>query len=371
MSSKVYFVNLRSNSQKSNLSNKIKRLFDKAGLDETIKDGDQTAVKIHFGEKGNHGYIHPVFVRQIVDKIKENGGNPFLTDTNTLYTGSRTNSVNHLITAIENGFAYSVVGAPTIIADGLFSKNVVDVEINKKNFDGVKIAGEIYNSTGMIVLSHCKGHGLAGFGGAIKNLAMGCATASGKQMQHSDAKPKVDIDKCIGCGVCTKWCPKDTIKVGENKKAEIDFVDCIGCGECTTACNLRAIEVQWETDKNVFQEKLAEYALGAVQNKEGKVGYMNFVMNVTPLCDCVPWSDAPIVRDIGVLASMDPVALDKACFDLINNEMPLPNSEASQDLEPGNDKFMHIHKGIDVNHIFSYSEEIGLGFKEYELIEIK
>ncbi len=371
MSSKVYFVNLRSNSKRNNLSNKIRRLFDKAGMNEAISEGDQTAVKIHFGEKGNNGYIHPVFVRQIVDKIKEYGGKPFLTDTNTLYTGSRTNSVDHLVTAIENGFAYSVVGAPIIIADGLFSKNVIDVEVNQKNCETVKIAGEIYNSQSMIVLSHCKGHGLAGFGGTIKNLAMGCATASGKQVQHSDVKPQVNIEKCIGCGICTKWCPKDAISLKDNDKAEISISDCIGCGECTTACPKRAIKVRWETKTDVFQEKMAEYALGAVKNKIGKVAYMNFVINVTPLCDCVPWSDAPIVRDIGVLASTDPVAIDKAAFDLINKEMPLPNSEVDYNVKPGEDKFKHMHKDVDVNHIFEYGAEIGLGSKEYELIEIK
>ncbi|RKD22525.1 hypothetical protein SAMN02745883_00614 [Caminicella sporogenes DSM 14501] len=370
MGSKVYFINLRSNSKKNNLSNKLKRLFDSAKLNKILEKGEQTAVKLHFGEKGNHGYIHPVFVRQIVDKIKEYEAKPFLTDTNTLYTGSRTNSVDHLITAIENGFAYSVVGAPIIIADGLFSKNSIEVEVNLKNFDKVKIAGEIFNSNSMIVLSHCKGHALAGFGGAIKNLAMGCATASGKQMQHSDAKPDVIKKKCVGCGICVNWCPKKCIEIIDGK-AKIDHDKCIGCGECTTACRLRAIKVQWATNNDVFLEKMAEYAYGAVKNKKEKVGYINFVMNVTPLCDCVPWSDAPIVRDIGVLASLDPVALDKACYDLINNEAPLPNTEINVNINPGEDKFKHIHKNVNPSYIFDYAEKIGLGSKEYEIIEVK
>lgn len=279
--------------------------------------------------------------------------------------------MDHLVTAIENGFAYSVVGAPVIIADGLFSKNVMDVEIKKKNFNTVKIAGEIYNSNAMVVLSHCKGHELAGFGGAIKNLAMGCATAAGKQMQHSDVKPEVNSEKCIGCGICVNWCPKDAISMNKERKAEIDLEECFGCGECTTACNQRAIKVQWKSNTDVFLEKMAEYAYGAVKNKKNKVGYINFVMNVTPLCDCVPWSDAPIVRDIGVLASLDPVAIDKACYDLINSEMPLPNSRVSKDIKPGQDKFKHMHKNVNASYIFSYAEEIGLGTKEYDLIEVK
>lgn len=371
MSSKVYFASLRSNSKKNNLSNKIRKLFDQGGLESVIKNGDQTAIKIHFGEKGNNGYINPIFVRQIVEKIKDQGGKPFLTDTNTLYTGSRTNSVDHLVTAIENGFAYSVVNAPIIIADGLFSKNSMDVEVDLKNFDKVKIAGEIYNSNSMIVMSHCKGHGVAGFGGAIKNLAMGCATAAGKQIQHSDTKPEVDIQKCIGCGICINWCPQNSIEINEENRAQINYEECIGCAECTTACNYRAVKVQWETNNDVFLEKMAEYAYGSIKNKKSKVGYINFVMNVTPLCDCVPFSDAPIVRDIGVLASLDPVALDKACYDLINNEAPLPNSQVDIKLKPGEDKFKHIHNKVNPAYIFEYAEKIGLGTRNYELIEIK
>ena len=367
MSSKVYFVNLRAKSPKTNLASKLRNLFDKVQMGDIIEKGSLTAVKLHFGEKGNHAFIHPIFVRQIIDKIKEKGGKPFLTDTNTLYSGSRTNSVDHIVTAIENGFDYAVVGAPIIIADGLYSKNSIDVSIKKKHFESVKIAGDIYNASSMIVLSHFKGHEMAGFGGAIKNLAMGCASASGKQIQHSDAKPQVKDQDCIGCSVCVKWCPTDSIGI-QSKTAVIDLEKCIGCGECTTACPKRAIKVQWKTNIEAFQEKMAEYALGAVQNK--KTAYINFVMNVTPLCDCVPWSDVPIVRDIGILASYDPVAIDRASFDLVNQQQGIFDSELTCNHGVGEDKFRGMHKEVNASHILDYGEEIGLGKNDYDLIQI-
>ena len=370
MKSKVYFINMRSTSKNTNLSMKLRKLFDKAQFGERIHEGDQTAIKLHFGEKGNNAFIHPVFVRQIVDKVKEKGGQPFLTDTNTLYTGSRTNSVDHIVTAIENGFAYSVVGAPIIIADGLFSKNSIDVEVNQKNFKTVKIATDIYNANGMIVLSHFKGHGMAGFGGSIKNLAMGCASAAGKQIQHSDAKPEVIDKDCIGCKICEKWCPVDAISV-QSKKSVIDLERCIGCGECTTACNKRAIKVQWKTNTEAFLEKMAEYALGAVQNKQEKVAYINFVMNVTPLCDCVPWSDVPIVQDVGILASFDPVAIDRASYDLVNQQIGHAHSELRCNHGKGEDKFKGLHEGIDASYVLTYGEQIGLGSNQYELISVE
>lgn len=368
MKSKVYFIDFKADKEQDNIHNKLKRLFDKAGIKKILSKQDITAIKVHFGEKGRHAYLHPTFARQIVDKVKEYGASPFLTDTNTLYTGSRTNSVIHIKTAIENGFAYPVVNAPIIIADGLYSKNSIDVEIKQKNCKTAKIAGDIYNANSMVVLSHVKGHGMAGFGGTIKNLAMGCASASGKQIQHSDAKPSVSKDKCISCGICSRNCPVDAIDVED--KANIEHDICIGCGECTTVCPTRAIEVKWETDSNVFLEKMAEYAYGAVKNKKEKVAYFNFIMNVTPLCDCVPWNDVPIVNDIGVLASFDPVAIDKASIDLIDKAVGNKDSKLSHNHTNGDDKFKSIHN-VDGKKILNYCQQIGLGSLNYELIKVK
>jgi len=355
--SKVYFTKLQSDSFKSNIPNKINRLFDAAIEDGIVKERDNVAVKVHFGERGNTTFVHPVFVREIVDKIKDLKGKPFLTDTNTLYSGSRTNSPDHLETAIRNGFSYSVVNAPLIIADGLHSKNVVDVPVGLKHFEHVKIAGDIYNAQSMIVISHFKGHGMAGFGGTLKNLAMGCASAAGKQMQHSDAKPSVKEKKCIGCQLCVKDCPVTAIAMNDDKKAVIDHDVCYGCGECITRCPVRAISIQWETNTDVFVEKMAEFAFGAVGNKAGKCLYINFIMNVTPLCDCVPWSGEKICDDIGIVASTDPIAIDKASYDLV--------VEAA-----GKDVFCEHHPTTMGHNIFEYGQAIGLGSTDYELVEM-
>lgn len=354
--SKVYFSELYATSKTNNMAANISKLFDKAGFSDLISEKDQVAIKIHFGEKGNVTFLNPVYVRHIVDKIKECKGKPFLTDTNTLYSGSRTNCVDHIQTAIENGFAYSVVGAPIIIADGMYSKNSENVEINKKHFKEVKIGGEIYNSDSMIVVSHFKGHEMAGFGGVLKNLAMGCATAPGKQMQHSDIKPKVKEAKCVGCRKCVNTCRVKAISM-IGKKASINSDICYGCGECIVVCPVRAISDQWASDSNVFLEKMAEYAYGAISNKKDKAGYITFVMNITPLCDCAGWSGKPLANDVGILASKDPIALEKACLDLIYKA-------------EGRDVFKETHHSVDGNHIVQYAHELGMGNIEYDLINI-
>lgn len=354
--SKVYFVDYYSTSKSQNLSVKLKKLFESAGISSIVGKNELVAIKVHFGEKGNITYIHPVNVRQIVDKVKEHGGKPFLTDTNTLYSGSRTNSVDHIQSAIENGFSYSVVGAPIVIADGMYSKNSVNVPVGLKHFDEVKIGGEIFHADSMVVVSHFKGHASAGFGGALKNLAMGCATAPGKQMQHSDVFPTVDPQECIGCRRCYNSCRVKAIEMID-KVAVINHDICYGCGECVTVCPTRAVSIQWETDSDVFVEKMAEYAYGSVKNKEGKVGYITFVTNITPLCDCAGFSDRPITQDIGVLASMNPVALEQACFDLVKEQV-------------GYNPFDEIHPHVRAERIIEYAEEIGMGSRKYELVRI-
>ncbi len=220
MKSAVYFASLRAHSDQESTTAKVQRLFERAGFSDVIAPHDKTAIKLHFGELGNDGFISPVYVRQVVEKVKECGALPFLTDTNTLYLGSRSNAVDHITTAILHGFDYAVTGAPIIIADGLFGKNVAQVKIDKKHFNTVTIAGDIALADSMIVLSHFKGHIVSGFGGAIKNLAMGCAPPEGKRAQHN-ARPFTIAEKCTGCGTCAEVCPKTAITI-ENKKSVID-----------------------------------------------------------------------------------------------------------------------------------------------------
>ncbi|TYP53330.1 DUF362 domain-containing protein [Thermosediminibacter litoriperuensis] len=371
MSAKVYFFNMRAKRRSESLSAKVAKLFDAAGFANIISENDLVAIKIHFGEKGNNAYINPVFVRQVVEKIKNSGGKPFLTDTNTLYKGSRSNGIDHIVTAIENGFAYAVAGAPVVIADGIVSKDSVEVKIEKKHFETVKIASGIYYANSMIVMSHFKGHEMAGFGGAIKNLAMGCAPAAGKQQQHSTVKPFVDKN-CRRCLSCIRNCPEEAISLVDGA-AYIDPEKCVGCGECISMCYFGVIKPQWKTGNREFIERMTEYACGAFLTKKGKIAFMNFVMNVTPLCDCTPWSDAPLVPDVGILASLDPVAIDQASYDLVTNQHGHRNSalgEANRGFEPGEDKFAAVHPEANGLVQLEYAEKLGMGTRKYELVEL-
>lgn len=367
--SKVYVSYLRSKGPRSNKGAKVRGLFDIAGFADFIEQNELTAVKIHVGEEGNDAYVSPVLVRQVVDRIKQAGGRAYLTDTNTLYSGSRHDAVSHIETAIAHGFGTEVTGAPFIVADGLHGGNCKDVEVNLKHFDKVHIAGDIVNASSMIVFSHFKGHELAGFGGALKNLAMGCAPAVGKKEQH-DLCFKVNKEGCVSCGACIRVCPQHAIAADADKKAEINPEMCIGCGECLTVCPKKTIFIDWETEIDPFLERMVEYAYGAVANKETKVGYITLVVNVTPICDCVPWSDAPIVADIGFLSSTDPVAIDQAAYDLVTAADGLANSALGEAVPAGTDKFMKVHNYVDGTKALAYAEKIGMGSRSYELIEL-
>jgi uncharacterized Fe-S center protein len=367
MTSKVYFSDLRSRNNRENKKSKIKRLFDESGLNRALDLNGLTAIKLHFGEEGNDSFIKPIFVRSVVEKVLENRGRPFLTDTNTLYFGSRHNSVQHLHTAIIHGFDYAVVGAPLIIADGLQGENWKSVKIGLKHFQEVKIAGDIESADSMIVLSHFKGHGMSGFGGALKNLAMGCAATPGKIEQHECAKPII-TESCNACGVCVGECPVYAMYLKEGK-SQIDYDMCIGCNNCLELCPDSVIDLDWN-NMHIFMERMAEYAYGTVKNKRGKVGYINFLTEITPDCDCVPWSDAPLVPDIGILASNDPVALDTASYDLVNQQRGFKNSMLHNHYETGSDKFKGVWGKVEGRLQLEYAEEIGLGSMDYELISI-
>ena len=366
--SKVYFTDLRT-SPKRNLFDKITDLLNRLKIDRKLKKNDLVAIKLHFGELGNTAYLRPVFLRTIADRIKSAGGKPFLTDTNTLYTGSRSDSVSHLTTAILNGFDYSCVGCPLIIADGLRGSNGTKLKIKGEVLKEVSIARAIVDSDAMVVVTHFKAHELTGFGGSIKNLGMGCATREGKLVQHSTVAPRINRDTCVGCKLCTEYCPVEAISLRE-KKAFIDDKKCIGCGECIIVCPVKAIEIQWNQSPDIFQKKMAEYALGALAGKEKKSIFLNFVVQVSPACDCYPHSDAPIVRDIGILASYDPVSIDQASCDLVNKEASLPCTAIPKPLGPGEDKWRAIYPSIDWNVQLDHAANIGMGERSYNIVKI-
>ncbi len=377
MKSSVFFSDLKVESKKT-LLDKLDILLDRADLKGKIREKDLVAVKLHFGEKGNTAFVRPIFLRRVVDRVKQYKGKPFLTDTNTLYTGTRSEAVSHLTTASENGFTDSVVNAPILIADGLRGNSAMKVRIDKPIFKTVSIAREIYMADALITVTHFKGHELSGFGGALKNLGMGCSSREGKLSQHSNISPQVKKKACKGCEICLSWCPQSAISMissgseTENKPsiALIDSTNCIGCGECILACPSSAIQIQWNESIPIFQKKMVEHAYGAVQKKKEKALYLNFLTQISPACDCYGYSDTPIVNDIGILSSEDPVAIDQASVDLVNGEAGNQSSKLPGAWKPGENKFRAIYPEVDWNIQLAYAEEIGMGTREYELIKI-
>jgi hypothetical protein len=373
----VYFSDLKVESGKT-LLDKLDILLDRADLGGKIREKDLVAIKLHFGEKGNTAYVRPIFLRRVVDRVRQYKGKPFLTDTNTLYTGSRSEAVSHLITAFENGFTESVVNAPIVIADGLRGNSAMKVRIDKPIFKTVSIAREICMTDALVVVTHFKGHELSGFGGALKNLGMGCSSREGKLTQHSNISPRVKGKACKGCETCLTWCAQEAIsmlplKSGVETKqgvASIDPKKCVGCGECILSCPSGAIQIQWNESIPIFQKKMVEHACGAVQKKKGKVLYVNFLTQISPACDCYGYSDTPIVNDIGILSSEDPVAIDQASVDLVNKEEGNRSSKLSKNWEPEGDKFRAIYPEVDWNIQLAYAEEIGMGTRNYELIKV-
>jgi uncharacterized protein len=368
MKSIVYFADLRT-THKENLVNKVGRLAQVAGLASVVKSRDLVAVKLHFGEAGNTAFIRPVFVRKIVQLIKVAGASPFLTDANTLYVGTRSDAPSHLLTALQNGFSFASVDVPIIIADGLRGKSEVAVDIGQKNFQQVYIGAEIAQADAIISMAHFKGHELSGFGGTLKNLGMGCASRKGKLAQHSNLSPAIKRKKCVGCGDCVAHCSQGALSVVE-KKAIMDTKKCIGCGECVLICDHEAIQIQWNQAIPVFMENIVEYTLGALKGKGGKTLFVNFITDVSPACDCYAHNDAPIVRNIGMVASRDPVAIDQASADLVNQETAMPGSCLTRNTAPGEDKFRGLYPEIDWPYQLEYAEKIGLGSRDYTLEKI-
>ncbi|MDZ4169297.1 MAG: DUF362 domain-containing protein [Coriobacteriia bacterium] len=361
----VWFAPVRT-TKKESLVARAGRLLQRAGLENTIDDGDLVAVKLHFGEEGNTGFVSPVFLREVVRLVREAGGKPFLTDSNTLYRGKRANAVDHMGCAVRNGFSFATVEAPIVIADGLDGRDAVDVPISGyAHFDSVRIGSTAAHADALVVVTHFKGHEATGFGGALKNVGMGLGCRSAKQRMHSDLKPQVGAEKCTACGKCVSWCPVDAIAITPDRIARIDYERCYGCGECVAACPYAAIAIQWKTEPGAIQEKIVEHVAGAVSGKDGKVIYLSFVMNVSPDCDCWHFSDASIVSDVGILASTDIVAIDQAAFDLVQRAAGLPGTQGDG-LESGTDKFAAV-TGIDGTIGLAYAEAHGLGTRNYEL----
>jgi hypothetical protein len=364
----VYFASLSHVSGRNGIFERLERLMKKVEIKERFLEDTIPLVKLHFGENGSSAFVKPVFVRHMVEVMQSWGINPFLGDTNTLYVGERSDSVSHLRCAYRNGFAYGAMGAPVIIMDGLRGQSGVEFPPIKES-PQIFLAADAVNADGAIVLSHFKLHLLLGFGGAIKNIGMGCASRRGKLVQHSTVRPQVG-EGCILCGRCKTSCASQAI-VLDQKTARIDPDLCVGCAECIAVCPKEAIGFDWDVNSTQIMHYMTEYAAVYLKNVKGPTTFFNFVMDVTPDCDCFGHSDYPIVPDIGILASNDPVALDQASIDLVNRSQGFVDSRLSlRGREPGQDKIRSIYPDIDYSQQLDYAEAIGLGTRQYELINI-
>ncbi|MFZ2961228.1 MAG: DUF362 domain-containing protein [Candidatus Ozemobacteraceae bacterium] len=366
---KVFTVGLRAKGPKDSHINKIDRLARAIGMDRFDWKNQLVAIKTHFGESGNTAFPNPTLVRPLVEIIKAGGGKPFLAETATLYTGSRSNAADHIETAMRHGFGLEVTGAPVFICDGLTGRDAHKVSIKGTHFHEVSIASGIHEADALVVLSHFKGHEVTGFGGAIKNLGMGCGSRAGKLAMHTAIRPSVLQEKCVKCKTCFTWCSVHAIGQTEpDGPVSIDHNKCRGCGECLISCRVGAIRINWTDDTAKVTERMVEHALGVVEPKRGRVFFVNLLTNIVPLCDCYGFNDAPIVPDIGFAASTDPVALDAACVDLVNAQIGLKNSALTGGYAANEPKFSHVHEHIDHMIQLVHGEKIGLGTARYERV---
>ena len=287
-----------------------KRLYDAAGTFDCVEKGDLVAVKLHVGELGNPHYVQPFFLHDIIRRVKDAGGKPFLTDSNTYYHAQRNNAYDHMLTALVNGFNM----APFIVADGLRSENYRTVK-TKGVLRKIEVAGVIAEADAMIVVSHDKGHELSGFGGAIKNLGMGCASQAGKLRQHRTVGLEIDESKCIGCGECKVECPMDIPEIIEGKAHNTSPL-CMRCPICVEACPMDAIKL---VDKENLSKAFASAAYGVLSTfKSAKVSYVSFAKNITQYCDCLPGPGEVVMDDVGIFASGSPVSIDGAFLSMID-----------------------------------------------------
>ena len=373
--SKVYFTDFRTAAFGDGLPSKLKKLMKKAGIQELDLEGKFVAIKMHFGELGNISYLRPNYARAVVDVVKELGGKPFLTDCNTMYPGSRKNALEHLECAWQNGFTPLTVGCPILIGDGLKGTDDVSVPVEGGEYvTEAKIGRAIMDADVFISLTHFKGHEMTGFGGTIKNVGMGCGSRAGKTEQHSNGKPHIDEALCRGCRRCLKECANNGLFFEEDKKKMVVNQDnCVGCSRCLGACNFDAIQFNNSNANEILNRKMAEYTKAVVDGRP--CFHISLIVDVSPNCDCHCENDAPILPNIGMFASFDPLALDQACVDACLAASPLPNSQLADHMaNPGfhdhHDHFLNSSPESEWKSCLDHAEKIGLGNRQYELITV-
>lgn len=372
-SSQVFFTNLRT-TPTSNLLDKMERLVRRAGNAGIDFENRFAAIKIHFGEPGNMAYLRPQYAARMAGLLRSLGAKPFLTDANTLYSGRRANAVDHLQSAMENGYNPISAQCQVIIADGLKGIDYREIEIDGEYCKAPKIGAAVADADIVISMTHFKGHEQTGFGGTLKNLGMGCASVGGKLELHCAAQPVVKTENCRGCNICVKHCAHDAIHLNPERKAEIDYSKCVGCGQCIALCQYDSASMGANDTSERLNYKIAEYTKAVLKDKPNF--HVSFIMNVSPECDCWNHNDAAVVPDLGIAASFDPVALDKACADLVIHAPALQTVNRLTESRPhehleDTDKFRLMHPDTDWLAGLTHAEKIGIGNMQYELIEVR
>lgn len=357
MTSTVYFIGVNQKDDVYCVANKFKKLLAESCLLDYVKSQSKVGIKIHFGEEANTGYVKPDYVKILCDELKKKSVSCFIGDTNTLYRGRRTNSKDHLELAKEHGFFRENLGVEILVPDENFKENISLLKVGGKFIKNASVASVFVNTDNLIGVAHFKGHILTGFGGALKNIGMGCASRSGKLEQHSSLCPVVRLKKCTGCKACFNICPAKAVSM-ENQKSKIHPDSCVGCASCIAVCKSNAIDVDWESGSETIQYKMIEYAKAVISRTSGNNIFINFAIKITKECDCIAKDDPRISPDIGIFASLDPVALDTACLDAVNRMN-------------GKNVFVEVHPNRSGMIHLEYAQSIGLGNLEYELVEIK
>jgi uncharacterized protein len=356
MKAKVYLARVPDGATVTEQVAALKKLYEAGHLSQIVEKKDFVAIKFHVGEKNNTTHIRPELIRAVVDHVKESGGQPFLTETSTLYKGERENAVKHIMHAHRHGFSIEQTGAPFIMADGLMGNTEYEVQIEGELHKSVKGAREVVSADALISVSHPTGHPATGLGACIKNLGMGLASRMGKMREHSAMLPEINRDKCRYCRKCIQWCPQEAI-VEKGGKAFIHSEKCIGCGECIAVCRFDAVKYDWNAESGYTQKSMAEHAYGIVKGKAGKCLFFNVMVNMTQDCDCFNVKQEKFIPDIGLLASFDPVAIDQATLDLTAKIHGKSLAEMS-------------HAQHDATIQIQHAAKVGMGSLEYDLIEV-
>ncbi len=373
--SKVFYTDFRCRPDEGPAA-KLKRLIKAAGMPQIDMNGKFVAIKMHFGELGNMTFLRPNYAKAVADTVKELGGKPFLTDCNTLYPGSRKNAIEHLYCAWENGFTPLSAGCPVIIADGVKGTDDIDVPVEGGEYvKAAKIGRAIMDADIFISLTHFKGHEMTGFGGTIKNIGMGSGSRAGKKEQHCNGKAVIDRDKCRGCRQCMRECANDGLVFDESsKKMSVDQEHCVGCGRCIGACNFDAIAFAQDAAVKELNCRMAEYTKAVVDGRPAF--HISLICDVSPTCDCHSGNDTPIIPDVGMFASFDPLALDQACVDACLRQTPLPGSQLTDhmsrpDFHDHHDHFDNTNPNTEYKTCLAHAEKIGLGSRRYELVKVR